>query len=90
MAKAVGNTGHIRYSEQRLDVAAFLELARKLEHLARAQEAARTIALDEDPDYGAAFEQLFVAVALLNPLNATAEIQKLARWNYGVMAKPKA
>jgi hypothetical protein len=50
-----------------------------LEQLAQAQQAARAVVLSDDPDYAVAFEQLFAAVALLNPLHATAEIQKFVR-----------
>ncbi len=53
------------------------ELAARLEQLARAQHEARVAAPQDDPDYAGAFDQLFAAVALLNPMYAAAEIQKL-------------
>lgn len=47
------------------------------EQLGRAQEATRGVAFGDDPDYAAAFDQLFTAVALLNPMYVAAEIANL-------------
>lgn len=79
MAKAVGAGGQARYPEQSPEVETLSELVSRLEQLAQAQQAARAVVLSDDPDYAAAFEQLFAAVALLNPLHAAEEIQKFVR-----------
>jgi hypothetical protein len=80
MAKAVGRASPVGYHQvQRIDVTTLAGLASRLERLGKAQGVARDTADGEDPNYGAAFDQLFAAVALLNPMNAAAEIQKLVR-----------
>ena len=55
-----------------------MDLAARLEDLARAQEEARGTVGDDEADYAAAFEQLFAAVARLNPLRVAAVIRTVA------------
>ena len=55
------------------------ELAAGLDELARAQEDARGAVSVSEPNYAAAFERLFVAVARLNTLHAADAIRTLAR-----------
>ncbi|HXY43690.1 MAG TPA: hypothetical protein VEH29_05855, partial [Acidimicrobiales bacterium] len=62
MAKAVGGARHVGYQGQPFDVANLAELGGRLEQLEKAQEAARAVALGDDPDYATAFSQLFAAV----------------------------
>ncbi|MGH9091404.1 MAG: hypothetical protein ACRDZR_08525 [Acidimicrobiales bacterium] len=55
-----------------------MELAVRLESLARAQEEVRSDGGDGEPNYAAAFERLFTAVVRLNPLYAAGRVRALA------------
>lgn len=55
-----------------------LELAARLEVLARAQEDARGSVDESDPNYAAAFERLFIAGVGLNPMHAAEAIPAVA------------
>lgn len=55
------------------------EVAASLDALARAQDEARSTIGGDEPNYAVAFEQLFVAVARLNPLYAALAIRSLAQ-----------
>jgi hypothetical protein len=55
------------------------EVAESLDALARAQDEARSAIGGDEPNYAIAFEQLFVAVARLNPLYAALAIRRLAQ-----------
>lgn len=79
IAKAVAGAGRVRDPNQPPDATVLAGLASRLEQLAEAQEAARAEALSDDPDYAAAFELIFAAVALLSPLYAAAEIRRHLR-----------
>lgn len=77
MAKAVGNTGRHQLQEKQVDTEVLRELASKLEELGKAQEAARHAAFGDEPEAAVAYQQLFIAVALLNPLQAAAKIHNM-------------
>ena len=77
MAKAAGGAGQAGHSDPQVAVTTFAELVSRLEQLAKAQEVVRALALGDDPDYAVAFERLFAAVALLNPLHAAGELAQL-------------
>lgn len=79
MAKAIRGRGQAQPPEQLSDVVTLSKMVSRLEQLARAQQAARAVVLSDNPDYAVAFEQIFAAVALLNPLYAAADIRKLVR-----------
>ena len=68
MAKAAGRPVPAVQEKAARNHAELMELAARLEDLARAQEEARSAVGDDEASYAAAFEQLFVAVARLNPL----------------------
>ncbi len=78
MAKAAGRPVAAVQEEAAPNDAQLRELAARLEDLARAQEEARGTVGDDEADYAAAFEQLFAAVARLNPLRGAAVIRTLA------------
>jgi hypothetical protein len=79
MAKAAGRHVPTEGKARPRKAGELLELAARLEDLARAQEEARGAAGDDEPNYAVAFERLFVAVARLNPLNAAGTIRTLAQ-----------
>lgn len=81
MAKAVGAGGHVPIERERAPRKdrELMELAARLEDLARAQEEARGAVSDGEPNCAAAFERLFAAVTRLNPLYATSAIRTLAQ-----------
>ncbi|MDA8356738.1 MAG: hypothetical protein M0Z95_10690 [Actinomycetota bacterium] len=54
------------------------ELAARLENPARVQEAARSVAGDDAPNYAIEFGWLYAAVVSLNPLHAAGKIRKFA------------
>jgi hypothetical protein len=70
---AAAGPGHLA---QRPDAATLSELADRLLQLSQAQETARATVGADEPDHARAFERLFAAVALLNPLHAAERIRK--------------
>ncbi len=78
MARAAGRPVPAVQEEVAPNDAELRELAARLEDLARAQQAARSAVADDEANYAVAFEQLFVAVARLNPLNGAAVIRTRA------------
>jgi hypothetical protein len=78
MAKAVGSHVPAKRESEAAKDDELLELAARLEVLARAQENARGSVDESDPNYAAAFERLFIAVARLSPMHATEAIRALA------------
>ncbi len=79
MAKAAGRPVPAVQENTARDDAELKELVARLEDLARAQEEARSAVGDDEPDYAAAFEQLFAAVARLNPRRAAGVIRTRAQ-----------
>lgn len=78
MAKPAGRLVQTMQEKAARDDVELRDLAARLEDLARAQEEARGTVGDDEADYAAAFEQLFTAVARLNPLRVAAVIRTLA------------
>ncbi len=79
MAKAAGRPFPVASETlSRNDDDDLMELATRLSDLARAQEEARWAVGEDDPNYAAAFERLFIAVARLNPMHAADAIRALA------------
>ena len=79
MAKAAGRPAPAVQEKAAWDDAELREFAARLEDLARAQDEARSAVGDDEANYTVAFEQLFVAVARLNPLHGAALIRPLAQ-----------
>lgn len=79
MAKAAGRPVPAVQEKAAWDDAELTELAARLEDLGRAQDEVRSAVGDDEPDYAVAFEQLFAAVARLNPLRAAAVIRTRAQ-----------
>jgi two-component sensor histidine kinase len=79
MAKAAGRPAPAVQEKAAWDDAELREFAARLEDLARAQDEARSAVGDDEASYAVAFEQLFVAVARLNPLHGAALIRPLAQ-----------
>lgn len=79
MAKAAGRPVPAVQEKAAWDDAELTELAARLEDLGRAQEAARSAVGDGEANYAVAFEQLFAAVARLNPLRGAGVIRTRAQ-----------
>ncbi len=79
MAKATGLPVRAVQEKAAWDDVELRELAARLEDLARAQDEARSAVGDDEASYAAAFEQLFVAVARLNPLRGAGVIRTRAQ-----------
>lgn len=75
MAKAAGRPVPAVQEKAAWDDAELRELAARLEDLARIQEEDRSAVGDDEANYGIALEQLFAAVAHLNPLRGAGVIR---------------
>jgi hypothetical protein len=80
MAKAAGRSVSVPVEVKPApqDDGELVEIAARLADLGRAQEEARGAIGENDPNYAAAFERLFIAVARLNPMHAVETIRALA------------
>ncbi len=79
MAKAAGRHVPIERDAPARKDGELVNVAARLDDLARAQEDARGAANASEANYAVAFERLFVAVARLNPLHAASLIRALAQ-----------
>jgi hypothetical protein len=79
MAKAAGRPVPAVQEKAARNHAELMELAARLEDLARAQDEARSAVGDDEPNYAVAFEQLFAAVARLNPRRGAGVIRTRAQ-----------
>jgi hypothetical protein len=77
MAKAAGRHLPVKRETPPRNGGELLELAARLENLARAQDEARETLGDDEANYAVAFKQLFAAVARLNPLYAAGVLRML-------------
>ena len=85
MAKAVGRSVPVASESRPWSDSELMELAARLADLAGAQEDARDAVGERDPNYAAAFERLFIAVARLNPLHASGAIRELVAARLTIM-----
>jgi hypothetical protein len=79
MAKATGLPVRAVQEKAAWDDVELRELAARLEDLARAQDEARGAVGDDEASHAAAFEQLFAAVARLNPRRGAGVIRTRAQ-----------
>ena len=79
MAKAVGRRIPVGRESPPANRGELIELATRLEDLARAQDDARGAINASEPNYAPALERLFLAVARLNPLHAADAFRTLAQ-----------
>lgn len=88
MAKAVGRPSPVDVKTAPRDHLEIVELAARLVELGRAQEEARDAVGESDPNYAAAFERLFIAVARLNPSERLRSLRSLERATWRPVDEP--